>query len=517
MAAAVRFVAAAVAAMLLVVACGAADEPGGADTTTSTVASETTGDAGSDRVESPDGSPAPTSAPANASPKATGPVAESGGEDFPVAAAVWAACGGGLECATVEVPLDHDDPDGARIDLALLRVPASEQPKGSILVNPGGPGGSGVNSIRNGFRLDEATMADHHLVGFDPRGIGSSTALRCTIDLTDGPRPDLSPDDEREAELLDRQARALAEQCGRLDGTLLPHLGTDSVIRDLDLLRQAVGDDRLHYFGSSYGTLIGLRYAERYPTLVGRLVLDGVVDPSFSLSDLLRQQAAEFERAFLVLDDACNTTLECPRGGLVAAYDRLRQELEPAPDGTVGTTELEVATLIAMYSERLWPRYAAALIAAEEGDPSGIELLHDLYVGGINFATYLAVSCIDSRSPVGPAGWDALAAELSSIAPRFGATLANELRSCAFWPAAPVGRPGPVAGPDGTPILVLSTTGDAATPLVNAANVAATLSSAALVTVNDNGHTAYGANFCVEQIVAHYFDTGELPDGIHRC
>ncbi len=505
--------------MLLVAGCGVPDESGDATTSTSEtpIGSSTSTVAAPDRTGSSDGPTGSPSTPPSVAAEAARDEVAGVAESFPVDDAVWVACSGLLECATVEVPLDHDQPDGPLIELAMVRIPASEPARGSILFNPGGPGGSGVNSIRNGFRLDEKTMADHHLVGFDPRGIGASTALRCTIDLTDGPRPDLSPDDAQETEQLDQQARDLAERCGRLDAELLPHLGTDSVIRDLDLLRQALGDQRLHFFGSSYGTLIGLRYAQRYPTLVGRLVLDGVVDPSFTLTDLLRQQAAEFERAFEVLDGACATTLSCPRGGVAAAYDRIHRDLEPLLEGTVGTTELEIATLIAMYSERLWPRYAAALTAAEQGDLSRIELLHDLYVGGINFATYLAVSCIDSRSPVGSAGWDTFATELSTIAPRFGRALANELRSCAFWPVAPTGTPEPVAGPDETSVLVLSTTGDAATPLVNAATVAATLSSAALVTVNDTGHTAYGTNFCVEQIVAHYFDTGEIPDEIHRC
>jgi pimeloyl-ACP methyl ester carboxylesterase len=147
-------------------------------------------------------------------------------------------------------------------------------------------------------------MADYHLVGFDPRGVGASAPLACDIDLTAGPRLDLSPDSEVEWAALDRQARTLAERCDRLDGSRLAQLGTESVVRDLELLRQAVGDPELHYLGLSYGTLIGLRYAERYPRSVGHMVLDGVVDPSFGLADLLRQQADEFERALLAMDDA---------------------------------------------------------------------------------------------------------------------------------------------------------------------------------------------------------------------
>ncbi len=400
----------------------------------------------------------------------------------------------------------------------MARVPSAGEPLGTIFVNLGGPGGSAINSIRNGFRLDEETMARYHLVGFDPRGIGRSSPLECEINLTAGPRPDFSPDDPAEVSALDEQAKALAEACGESDGLLLPHLSTDSVVADLDLLRQAVGDAELHYIGLSYGTMIGLRYAERFPKLVGHMVLDGVVDPSFSLIDLLRQQALAFEQSFVNLDQACGAVLSCPSAGLAATYDRLARRLdETGPEGGVGSAELEIATLIAMYSENLWQRYASALADADRGDSTELGRLHDLYVGGISFAAYLAVSCIDSPSPIGAEGWDAAAAELSELAPRFGAALANEVRSCAHWPTPAVGTPGPVSAPGSKPILVLSTSGDAATPLANAVKVAEMLASSGLVIVDDAGHTAYGKSQCARAAVAEYFDSGVVPSETLQC
>ncbi|MGI9595566.1 MAG: alpha/beta fold hydrolase, partial [Acidimicrobiales bacterium] len=374
------------------------------------------------RSESVDGSGADPSTPAENT--------TSTGETYPVADASWSDCGGRFQCATVDMPLDHDDPTGSTIEIGLIRIEAPEPAHGSIFVNLGGPGGSAIGAIRAGFDLDEETMSRYHLVGFDPRGIGASAPLRCGVDLTAGPRPDFSPDTDEEAEELDRQAKSLAQDCARLDGELLPHLGTDSVIRDLDLLRQAVGDSELHYFGLSYGTLIGLRYAERYPAVVGHMVLDGVVDPAFSLADLLRQQAGEFDRAFQVIDAGCGTALRCPDGGITASYDRVLQSLEDlGPQGDVGPAELQFATLIAMYSEELWPRYSIALSEAETGNFAAIENLHDLYAGAISFSAYIAVLCIDSQVPIGAEAWDDLATELDELSPRFGSALANEVRS----------------------------------------------------------------------------------------
>ena len=454
----------------------------------------------------------------------TGTAADGPGnpDEIDVAPAVWEECDDGLQCATVAVPLDHRRPGGPTIDLALVRIAASGSPRGSILVNFGGPGAPAAGRFRSGFSLDGETMAHYHLVGFDPRGVGQSAPLSCGVDLTRGPRPDLSPDDPTEAEQLDAAARDTARRCDRLDGDLLPHLGTASVVADVELLRRALGDDRLHYLGFSYGTLLGLRYAQRFPDRVGRMVLDGVVDPAFGLTDLLRQQAREFERAFEVMDGACGRGLSCPDGGLAGSFDRLRDDLDrpdatPAPVGGVGPAELEVAALLSLYAESLWPRFADAVSAAETGDTSGIERLHDLYVGGIDFAAYLAVVCIDGPTPDGAAAWDRLAAELATISPRFGAALANEVRACAHWPVEGGPTPPALEIDDTAPILVLSTTGDAATPLANAARVAAALPAAGLVIADDEGHTAYGRSFCVDRIVADYFTTGRLPGEVHRC
>lgn len=453
---------------------------------------------------------------------ATGSESPSGVEatDFDVQPAVWTGCGDGYECAEVAVPLDHDRPSGPTIDLALVRVPAAapDGAVGSILVNPGGPGGSGIDYVRSGFRLDRATMNDHHLVGFDPRGVGASNPLACGAEAIDGPLPDYDPDDDRERAELDRFARSLAERCQAIDGDLLPNVSTNSVVADLDILRQAVGDERLSYLGLSYGTVIGLRYAERHPERVGRMILDGVVDPASTLTGLLSQQADGFDRVFAAADEACGRSLSCPDGGLAATYDRVAARLDTdGPIDGIGPTELAIGTLLPLYAESLWSRYAAALADADRGRVDGIRSLFDLYAGAADEAAYNAVVCTDTPVPAGPEAWDRLADDLAARSPRFGAFLANEVRACAHWPVRASTAPEPVSPTGIPPILVLSTTGDAATPVENALRVAATLDGAGLVTVEDTSHTAYGRNFCVEQIVADYVATGDVPSAIHRC
>ncbi|MEL6983828.1 MAG: alpha/beta hydrolase, partial [Actinomycetota bacterium] len=332
--------------------------------------------------------------------------------------------------------------------------------------------------------------------------------------------PDFEPDDAEERAELDEAAVAFAERCQRLDGDLLPHLSTDAVIDDLDLLRQALGDEKLSYLGLSYGTLIGLRYAEAYPDRVGRLILDSVVDPASTLADLLAQQADGFDRVFAEADEACQASDSCPDGGLAATYDRVAERLDESAIDGIGPTELSIGTLISLYDESLWSRYVQALSDADNGDVAGIRTFYGFYAGAADEAAYLAVVCTDSPVPVGAVGWDRLADQLIERSPRFGAALANEVRPCAHWPVRDTTAPESVTT-DTTeglpPILVLSTLGDAATPVENAVNVAAGLDGATLVTVDDTSHIAYGRNFCVNEIVADYLATGELPEAIQRC
>lgn len=455
----------------------------------------------------------------------TGPVddgADADVEPFTVEAIVWNICQDGvLECATVTVPLDHDEPAGPTIELALARRPAvgpADEVLGTIFVNPGGPGGSGVDFVLDGFAFTADIGAQYHVVGFDPRGVGASTTPDCDSDRTLGPLADHSPDNDDEVAELDAQAAVVAEACAATDRNLLANLGTDTVARDLDLLRQGVGDEQLHYYGFSYGTLIGLVYAERFPERVAHLALDGVVDPTLSLPELLDQQAAAFEASFRVLDAACGISLTCPPGGAAAAHDRLVAALEVnGPVGQVGQTEVELAALVALYSDGIWPTYVAALAAADEGDLSGLERLSDFFVSSIDFTSYVAVVCTDSPRPDDPIEWEAFADQMAADHPRFGAIVANEVRTCAHWPE-PEGEPRAAVAATGAPAaLVIGNTNDPATPLVNAVTVAAELDEAGLIVVESDGHTAYRSSPCTQDLVSAYFLADDVPPDVAEC
>ncbi|MEM7340050.1 MAG: alpha/beta hydrolase [Actinomycetota bacterium] len=419
------------------------------------------------------------------------------------------------------MPIDHGRPNDATIDLALIRRPATGDVIGSILVNPGGPGSSGVDFVRGGFNLGPEVGERFHLVGLDPRGVGASAPVNCAERRSDGPLPDHDPDSPAETAALDERARRTADACAiGDDGGLLPHLHSDAVADDLDLVRAALGDERLNYYGFSYGTRYGLRHAMRHPDRVGRMVLDGVVDDG-DLPALLAMQADGFDAAFADFDAACAGLANCPPGGLAATYDELAAELDARPVGEVGPAELAFATLRTLYDEAFRTSYLTALSAAIDGDLAGIETLSDNFVGGFSYTSYVAVSCTDSDRPSGVDGWDSLAAELAARSPRFGATLANELRVCAHWPIGP-SPSDETGGPDsdsdsdsaalaGVPLLLLTTTDDPATPAAGAQAVAERLPDAALVVADAQRHTAYGTGACVRDVVTAYLLTGTAP------
>lgn len=430
----------------------------------------------------------------------------------------WQPCGA-LTCASVAVPIDHANPAGPAIPIALVRRAATGTRLGSVFVNPGGPGASGVDFVANGFQLDPETARSYDVIGFDPRGVGASSPVACTLDRTAGPLPDWSPDDAAEVAAMDLAAEAFARSCARTDATgLLAHLRTDDVARDLDRLRAAVGDEQLHYIGFSFGTLIGLVYAETFPERVGHLVLDGVVDPEQDLPGLLSSQAVAFEQAFAVLDAACGTRVPCPPGGVAAAHDELMARIERSgPVGQVGPAELDSAALITLYDEGLWPVYTAALTEALAGDFGSIEDLSDTFTQVVPFGAYAGVECTDSPRPADRAAWAAFAAATTALAPRFGPAVANELVTCAWWPEPAGPARGPVTAPGARPILVVGNTNDPATPLANAQAVADHLEAASLVVADIDGHTAYSASPCVRTLVGRYLLADELPPDGARC
>jgi pimeloyl-ACP methyl ester carboxylesterase len=437
----------------------------------------------------------------------------------------WTNCGQRLECATLRVPLDYANPTGKTIELSLNQVPARHQNDriGSLLVNPGGPGGSGLDFVA-GIDLPADLLDRFDIVGFDPRGVGASTELNCGDNTVPAFRKaDPTPDTPDEQATLDATAKSVADDCGTNAGDLLPHLGTDDVVRDMNTIRQALGEDQISYLGISYGTLLGLRFAQLFPHQARAIVLDGVVDPAQDFRAFLRQQTIAFEKQIQSIFDACPSgRSDCPPGGAAAAYDEIARRVESAPIAgssgkTLGPAELATAALIPTYDPTAVPVFYGSLTKALQGDGAPMLRLSAAYEDSVKYTLYAAVECIDSPHPVGSDEYLAFAQELEALSPRFGGAIANELLPCAFWPAPVQSIVGPVTAPDAPPILVVGTTGDSATPYEQAVTVAKTLANGHLITFQGDGHAAYGKSTCVDGAEAAYFVDLALPADGKTC
>ena len=490
--------------------------------------------------------PAPSSSPA-APGRTASPAAPSVAPDEPGDVDAlrrqdvdWRDCGDGFSCATVDVPLDYDDPAAGTIALAVVRLPAREPAEriGSLLLNPGGPGGSGVEYARAARRVVSARLLDRFdIVGFDPRGVGSSAPVRCQTDeqIDTFLASDGSPDDGREEERVVELARALADRCGRAAARVLAHVGTVDAARDLDVLRDVLGDDLLHYFGRSYGTALGAAYAEQFPERVGRLVLDGAIDPDASGAEIDREQARGFELALRSYVDDCLSRGSCPlprpRAEALQAIDDVlaRSDREPLRgDGKREVTQglVVVGIAAALYSQSSWPVLSQAFSQARDGDGRTFLLLADSYAdrgpdgkyrSNSNDA-YFAVSCLDRADRPDPSSARAAAGELSRLSPRFGAYIGWGALPCGYWPAPPTRRPHEVRAPGAAPILVVGTERDPATPLIWSRALADQLESGVLLTRDGDGHLAYGrGNRCVDDAVDTYLLEGRPPTDGARC
>ncbi len=450
----------------------------------------------------------------------------------------WVDCGGDLECATVRVPLDYDDLSGPAVALSVNRVAAEDPDRriGSLLVNPGGPGGSGTQyAVAMATLLGEDVRASYDVVGFDPRGVGDSDPLVClNTDQLDAYIAS-DPDPDTPAEIADTMAdlRMFRDACEQAAPKLLPHLSTVEVVRDLDILRAVLGDDELHYFGASYGTYIGAVYAELFPERVGRLVLDGAVDPSLDDAELNEQQAVGFETALRAYVEDCTSKEECPVGDDAdAGMLRIRQliddlDAEPLPTDDPDrplTEALGIRGLaFPLYVPTFWPGLSVALALALDGDGSGLLNMADLSSsrGEDGYADNSsqvigAVNCLDHPSDSTVAEVESDVPSFEQQAPTFGRSFAWSQIACSQWPYA--SPPPPIDGAGAAPILVVGTTRDPATPLVWAEALADQLASGVLLTRDGDGHTAYGmGNDCIDDSIDAYLVDGTVPADGTAC
>jgi pimeloyl-ACP methyl ester carboxylesterase len=463
-----------------------------------------------------------------------------GGEDPPAppeAKIAWEDCGGGFECASFEVPFDYDEPDGRTFTLPLVRRLAKkpEARIGSLLVNPGGPGGSGVGWVRAAWIALPQDIGDRFdLVGFDPRGqAGSTPSINCLDDLGPLVGLDCTPSDAADLKSLEDEAAAFVAGCNERSGELLPFVGTDNIVRDMDLLRSELGDEKLTYLGFSYGTFLGTMYANAYPDRVRALVLDAALDPTLDGAGFIEGQARGFEaelEAFFA-DCAANTSCLFHSGGDPgAAYDAIQASIEASPMPALGTNrflgpgEFAYAVSSPLYRPGQWKTLAEALAQAAMGDASGLLDIADGYVGrngngtyGDSLEVYYGVLSVDLPFPKETSAYEALTNKLEVETPRLGAYFAFSALPSGRWPVTSWRVPGPITATGSAPILVVGSTNDPATPYPWGVSLAKQLSSATLLTREGRGHVSFLRNSCIDAAITEYLVDLKVPADGTTC
>jgi pimeloyl-ACP methyl ester carboxylesterase len=451
----------------------------------------------------------------------------------------WQECRQIFSCARIEVPLDYSRPRGKAIKLAVIKRPAedTEQRIGSLLVNPGGPGGSGVRYVENAKSVLGQPLLDHFdIVGFDPRGVGESTPIDCLPDdqldtlIAADPDPDTAAEIQASVDLL----RQFTAGCERRSGDVLAHVSTVEAARDIDILRVLVGEEKVDYLGASYGTYLGATYAELFPQRVGRMVLDGAVDPSLPPAKMTLVQAAGFQTALRAYVADCVEKTSCPLGtdvdaGLArisAFFDEL--DAQPIPgDGERQLTEAYavIGVWLPLYVKSYWPILTDALNAAFDGDGAQLLQLADYYTsrGAEGFTdnsneVIYAVSCLDHPDQASISTVERSVPRLERASPVFGRVFAWGALACSMWPVQAT-EPAPkidAAGAD--PMLVIGTTRDPATPYRWAVALADQLESGVLLSRDGDGHTAYQmGNGCIDETVESYLIDGTVPPDGKEC
>ena len=460
--------------------------------------------------------------------------APEGLEEFYSQKVVWEPCEDKMQCAKVKVPLDYAKPDGETIEIAALKIASTGKKQGSLMVNPGGPGASGYDFVRDAgvSNFSDKVRANFDLIGFDPRGVKRSAPVTC---LTDKERDEArekiyAPETDAGLATMLADNKAIAQKCAQKTGPVLGHIDTVSAAKDLDVLRAVVNDAKLNYAGFSYGTFLGSTYASLFPDKVGRMLLDGAIDPSLGAEELTLGQAKAVEKSLRAYVEHCLQQEDCPLSGTIddgvqQISDVIQSVIatpRAAKDGRiVGGNAFVSGLIVPLYANENWPALTQALDAAMKGDVSLMLRLADLganrnsngkYTSNTTFA-FSAINCLDYPMTSDPAAMRAEEQQLRAASPTLGYFFAYGGTNCANWPYKNVRATPEAAEYTGSaPIVVVGTTGDPATPVEWASALRKQLGNASLLTWKGQGHTAYGrANNCIRDAVDSYLVDGKEP------
>ena len=478
-------------------------------------------------------SPAPsTSGPATQDPRL---------DQFYNQTVTWTDCGNGFQCTAVKVPLSYDDPGGDTLSLKVNRLPAADPPGriGSLLVEPGGPGASGVEYVtasKDAFSQDLRNVYD--LVGFDPRGVGASDPIHC-LDASQADRflaVEGTPFNASQTADVVNVSTDFGKGCQQKSPKLVFNVGTVPAAKDLDILRSVVKDQKLNLLAKSYGTFMGLTYVGLFPAKVGRFALDGVIDPTLTNEQLARGQAEGFQLAQSRFIDYCIKRSSCPlpksaKAGL-ARINKWLQSLAFTPikaaPGRPLTRALAVNGLIAsMYQpDTQWPALSKALAAGFKGNGGPMLAIVDTFVGRKPNGTYdsnsldalYAVNCLDRKDRAGIAETQRQAVAFSATASTFGSDFAWANLPCSTWPVGPTDQPHVISGEGAGPILLVATTHDPATPYPWAVSTSKQMPNSTLLSWTGDGHTAYlRGSECVDSKMNAYLISGTVPEAGQTC
>ena len=449
----------------------------------------------------------------------------------------WTPCDDNLQCAWLTVPLDYSDPSGATITIRVNKAPAKGPAprQGALVINPGGPGASGLDfTSYTANSIAPKVNAAFDIVGFDPRGVGKSAPITCvtgrqTTALLETDATPSNPDQVKHA--MD-MASIVGRGCLAKSPNLARHVGTENTVRDMDILRAALGDQKLNWLGWSYGTYLGTLYLEAFPDRVGRFVLDGALDPANDIMQVSRGQSHGFQVAVSRFAADCARHASCAyKGGtkaVLAGINRLLAGLDTKqiktddPKRPLTQADALSAIFYSMYSPIIWPSLRIGLKEATQGNGSGLMAIADIAAertgpntyGNNAESAFYAISCWDVPPPPGQAGLAAAAARWSKGAPvpEMAKSMAWGNAPCSTWYGHSGRVPAPAASTTTAPVVVVGTLYDPATPYPWAVSLSKQLPTSTLLTFRGDGHTAYGnGSACINKAVEAYLLTGTTP------